>query len=231
VLIEIKEKYFMNIIKMYDLDWFRKEPVIDITVDGQQYSIFYNPIEEEFFVYKSHNEKGKLRCKNVAVDNRALEGMLNSFLSVDNANQTITIRKFLKEIAARDPNKVAKLSLFLKDFVKKEEEKASDKKVKLSKKGRPSHPYLREAALWAITNKKQAESKSAVIERAYENYKEESPNNKAFTNSVNYNWKQIEKEYKEWQQRNVTKNTDPLEIFAKKKLRKLKTLNKNKVQK
>jgi hypothetical protein len=218
-----------RVIKMTNHIWFCKDYITDIESGGQQYSIFYNPIIEEFFVYESHYEDGRLRCKNPAIEENAVKDLLQTFLGIGNANQTVTVKKFLKGVAAQDLNKAFKLSLFFENFVKKEQEKASSRNVRLRQKGRPSKPYLMEAALWSIVNRKLEEDNLDLIKRTYEKYKAESPNLKSFTISIKGNWAKIKKEFRDRQQENVTENIDPLKTFAKNKLRKLRKANKGAV--
>ncbi len=220
------------LVKMTDNIWFYREYISDIVSNGKQYSIFYNPETEEILIHESSYVDGKLRCKNPAIDHNALQDLLKVIYSVPTNNRFLTFKKFSKEFLGKDINKISNLEPFLKNLVLNEKEKQDlYKKAKPNKKGRPSKSYLMEAALWAILNRKLREEDSLLISRTYEKYKEESSNLKSFSTSIKSNWEKIRKEHKDWQEENVTKNNDPLKTFARKKLRKLKAVNKNKAQK
>lgn len=218
-----------KVIKMFTPISYYKDYITDIQSGGQQYSVFYNPIIEEFFVYESHYENGRLLCKNPAIDDNAVKALLQIFLSIGNANQTVTVKKFLKEVAVHDPDKAFKMSLFFESFVKKKQEKVLGKNVRSRQKGRPESLNLMDAALWSIVNRKLEEDNLDLIKRTYEKYKAESPNLKSFTISIKDKWVKIRKEHEKWLQENSIKNTDPLKTFAKKRLRKLRNTNKDEV--
>lgn len=177
---------------------FYNEYITDITSEGKQYSIFYNPKIEEFFVYESKYENGRLRCKNPSTNFSALDKIWEIYNDVPADQKTLTQRAFNRKVAEERRERVLKA------------------KANRKPKGRPPKPYLTDAALWSIVNRRPGENDSSLIKRIFERYKAESPNLKSFTISIKNKREKIKKEYKRWQQENSIKNIDPLETFAKK---------------
>ncbi len=82
-----------SVVTMYDHVSFYKEHLIDITSEGQQYSIFYNPIIEEFFVHESSYVDGNLRCKNPSIKFSSMEEMWEILKAVPGDQKKLTLRK------------------------------------------------------------------------------------------------------------------------------------------
>lgn len=189
------------------------EFVDDIPFKGKTYRIFYNPIIKKFLANEILSVKKNILLKNPAINQEVLREWLKKYESLPKDQQALTLKAFRRKIE------------------EKQKKKSLDDKAKLKKRGRPAKPYLRKATLWAIKNQEIGEQRRQVIKRAYEKYKNESPNLKSFSTTVTKIWNETRDNWKEQKQKDEAKITIPLKVFAEKFLKVSFKVNKNRHKK
>lgn len=185
-----------------------------IILEGKVYRVFFDWILEDVFISESFGYIKNIPVfKNPTVNIEVKKKILGEILNLPPDEQFVTLRSAFSALK------------------KNREERLSKAKTSKKTRGRPNKPYLREATLWVIKNQETGEQRRQVIKRAYEKYKNESPNLKSFSTSVTNIWNETRDKWREWKQKDVAKNTIPLKTFAEKYLKASFKVNKNRHKK